>query len=58
MRGIAVEVGFDEKIGSRAGSLLGLSDGPGLIDGTPVTVGPLDTDMLASLLGLSDDKQQ
>ena len=55
MRGIAVEVGFDQKIGSRAGSLLGLSDGPGLIDGTPVTVGPLDTDMLASLLGLSDD---
>ena len=55
MRGIAVEVGFDETVGSRAGSLLGLSDGPGLIDGTPVTGGPLDTDMFASLLGLSDD---
>ena len=49
MRGIAVEVGFDQNIGSRAGSLLGLSDGPGLIDGTPVTVGPLDTDMLHCL---------
>ena len=48
MRGIAVEVGFDETVGSRAGSLPGLSDGPVLIDGTPVTVG-LDTDMLHCL---------
>ena len=45
MRGIAVEVGVDETFGSRAGSLLGLSDGQRLIDGTPVTVGPLDTDI-------------
>ena len=56
MRGIAVEVGFDDTVGSGVGLLLGLSDGPGLIDGNGVPVGPLDTDMLGIAVEVGFDE--